>query len=132
MTIDGFIDVAFLPVANEIWGKVIFLHLFVILFTGRGIAWSRGCLVPGGVPDSRGVCSQGFCSQGDAWSGGCVLPGVPGPWGAWLRPPSPRQLLLRYASYWNAFLFTCFCIFFFRAIKFVQKVGPKAWHSHYI
>ena len=29
-----------LPPANEVWGKVIFLHLFVILFTG-------GCLVPG-------------------------------------------------------------------------------------
>ena len=26
----------FLPPANEVWGKVIFLHLFVILFTGGG------------------------------------------------------------------------------------------------
>ena len=26
----------FLPPANEVWGKVIFLHLCVILFTGRG------------------------------------------------------------------------------------------------
>ena len=25
-----------LPPANEVWGKVIFLHLFVILFTGGG------------------------------------------------------------------------------------------------
>ena len=31
-----------LPPANEVWGKVIFLHLFVILFT-------RGFLVPGGA-----------------------------------------------------------------------------------
>ena len=27
---------SFLPPANEVWGKVIFLHLFVILFTGEG------------------------------------------------------------------------------------------------
>ena len=26
-----------LPPANEVWGKVIFLHLFVILFTGGGL-----------------------------------------------------------------------------------------------
>ena len=26
----------YLPPANEVWGKVIFLHLFVILFTGGG------------------------------------------------------------------------------------------------
>ena len=31
----------FLPPANEVWGKVIFLHLFVILFTG-GHAWLPG------------------------------------------------------------------------------------------
>ena len=34
--------VTFLPPANEVWGKVIFLHLSVILFTGGG--------VPGHVP----------------------------------------------------------------------------------
>ena len=34
----------FLPLANEVWGKVIFLHQFVILFTGGG-----ACVVaPGG------------------------------------------------------------------------------------
>ena len=46
-----------LPPANEVWGKVIFLHLFVIPFTGGacvvapgGHAWLlRGCMVaPGG------------------------------------------------------------------------------------
>ena len=30
-----------LPPANEVWSKVIFLHLFVILFTG-GRAWLLG------------------------------------------------------------------------------------------
>ena len=34
----------FLPPANEVWGKVIFLHLSVILFTGG---------VPGQVPLGR-------------------------------------------------------------------------------
>ena len=29
-----------LPSANEVWGKVIFLHLFVILFTGGGFCLS--------------------------------------------------------------------------------------------
>ena len=38
--------ISLLPPANEVWGKVIFLHLSVILFTGgggvlRGSAWSR-------------------------------------------------------------------------------------------
>ena len=30
----------FLPPANEVWGKVIFLHPFVILFMGGGHVWS--------------------------------------------------------------------------------------------
>ena len=28
----------FLPTANEVWDKVIFLHLSVILFTGEGVS----------------------------------------------------------------------------------------------
>ena len=31
-----------LPPANEVWGKVIFLHLSVILFTGGGVCISLG------------------------------------------------------------------------------------------
>ena len=48
-----------LPPANEIWGKVIFLHLFVILFGGgaRGCSWGACVVAPGGV---RG-CSRGAC-----------------------------------------------------------------------
>ena len=47
----------FLPPANEVWGKVIFLHLFVILFMGgcllsRGWGASSGG-VPGGDPPGR-------------------------------------------------------------------------------
>ena len=37
----------FLPPKNKVWGKVIFLHPFVILFTG-GVPGLGGCLVPGG------------------------------------------------------------------------------------
>ena len=50
----------FLPPANEVWGKVIFFHLFVILFTGGG-----GC-----VHSCWGVCmvARGACMV--AW--GCV------------------------------------------------------------
>ena len=40
-----------LPPANEVWGKVIFLHLSVILFTG-------GCLLPGGCLLEGGACSR--------------------------------------------------------------------------
>ena len=36
-----------LPPANEVWGKVMFLHLCVILFTGEGSTWG-GVLHPGG------------------------------------------------------------------------------------
>ena len=54
----------FLPPANEVWGKVIFLHLSVILFTG-GVACSGGF-----VPAPGGACSGG-------WGG------VPGPGAAW-------------------------------------------------
>ena len=57
-----------LPPANEVWGKLIFLHQFVILFTG-GHAW----LLPGGAWlfgghawfYSGGVCVVLF--RGHAW-----------------------------------------------------------------
>ena len=52
-----------LSTANEVLGKVICLHLSVILSMGG--AWSGE-----------------VCSQGDAWSRG-----VPGPRGVWWRPP---------------------------------------------
>ena len=59
-----------LPPANEVWGKVIFLHLFVILFTGGG--------VPGlGVPGPGGCQLRGVPA-----AGGCLLPGGPAPGGS--------------------------------------------------
>ena len=59
-TITKFDIMRFLPPANEVWGKVIFLHLFLILFTGG----MRGC--SGGVL----CCSGGSCMvapRGCAW-----------------------------------------------------------------
>ena len=58
----------FLPPANEVWGKVMFLHLCVILFTGgaayrRGSA-SRGSASGGGgrpSPDTTGYGERAEC-----------------------------------------------------------------------
>ena len=59
----------FLPPANEVWGKVIFLHQFVILFTGGWHAWLLGgaghvWLLGGACMVARGGmrgCSRGAC-----------------------------------------------------------------------
>ena len=79
---------ALLPPANKVWGKVIFLHLFVILFTGGGVPGPGRGLHPGGGAWSRGVPGLGGLVPGGACSGG-----------AWLRPPRTANA----ASYWNAF-----------------------------
>ena len=45
--------------ANEVWGKVMFLHLCVILFTG-GLHSRRGvCIQGGGSASGMRVCIQG-------------------------------------------------------------------------
>ena len=74
-----------LPPANEVWGKVIFLHLSVILFTGGGE-------VPGQVPPGQVHPLGRYTPRADA-------------------PPSAVHAEIlstsgQYASYWNAFLFT--------------------------
>ena len=85
---------------------------------GGGV-WSRGCMVPGEgcmVPGvfawSWGVCMVG----GDVWSKGvhgprgvhglgmCMVGGVPD------GDPLDGLCCGRYASYWNAFLFSLICI----------------------
>ena len=91
-----------LPPANEVWGKVIFLHLFVILFIGeacvvaRGHAWlwghawllgggvvARGCVwLWGGMHGCGGHVLWGMCAW--LWGDVLVVGGVHG-WGhAWL------------------------------------------------
>ena len=86
-----------LPPANEVWGKVIFLHQFVILFTGEAcvVAWGGGvCGCLGGhVGLLWGACMVaprgGMCNvaQGEhAWllqGGACMV--APGGH-AWLLP----------------------------------------------
>ena len=59
----------FLPPANEVWGKIIFLHLFVILFTWEGGA----CVI---APGGRGVCvvaSGGACMVAPRGRGACMV-----------------------------------------------------------
>ena len=90
----------------EFWGKVIFSGY---IFTGvcdsvhRGVSAPGGCLLPGGS-------APGWCLLlGVAAPGGRVCCwGVPGPGGgAWWRPSPPDGCCCgRYASYWNAFLFS--------------------------
>ena len=81
----------FLPPANEVWGKVIFLYLSVILFTGGGGTWIGTS--HGQVPPRAGTPPAGHPHQ--------VHPRQ-------VHPPSVhagiRSTSGRYASYWNAFL----------------------------
>ena len=106
-----------LPPTNEVWGKVILSHLFVILFTG-GCYPSMHCRWYLSMPCSRGavlssmLCSggparRGLPGLGGAWSGGCLVWGVCSQGDAWWRPPD-SHCCGQYASYWNAFLFGIF------------------------
>ena len=94
----------FLPLANEVWGKVMFLHLCVILFTGggmggvsvptcttdhitRGGSLSRESLSGGLCPGaslSRGSMSEGLCPGGSlsrgSLSGGVCQEDLPPVW----------------------------------------------------
>ena len=51
----------YLPLANKVWGKVIFLHLCVILFMGGGFpACITGHMTREGLhPGGRGSASKG-------------------------------------------------------------------------
>ena len=66
----------FLPRANEVWGRVMFLHLCVILFTGGEGVWlpnmhylshDQGGLYPGGY--IRGILHPGGLHPGLSASG---------------------------------------------------------------
>ena len=114
---DPFKVEASLPPTNEVWGKVIFLHLFVILFT-------RGQPGPGvGVPGPGGSAPRGSLVSRVSAPGGYLVPGGPLPggrclamgrsaprwgacsWGVPGRDPPDGYCCGRCASYWNAFLF---------------------------
>ena len=52
--------ISFLPPANQVWGKVMFLHVSVILFTGGGeSAWGGGNLHP---------IREGGLHRGEGWT----------------------------------------------------------------
>ena len=61
-----FIASQLLPPANEVWGKVMFLQLCVILFTG--VAYQHASQVT--WPASRRVCIQGGSASGGVSPGG--------------------------------------------------------------
>ena len=78
-----FLNYDLLPPANEVWGKVIFLHQFVILFTGGVCVVAPGGMhgCSGGCMVARGVCVVALggvhgCSQGGVHGcsrGACVV-----------------------------------------------------------
>ena len=82
------------------WGKVMFLHLSVILFTEGSQSLSWGVSIPSGGSLSWGLHPGGSLS----WRGLC-----PGGLLSW-RPPH-TVMSGRYASYWNAFLFGIYLSF---------------------
>ena len=123
----------FLPPANEVWGKVIFLHQFVILFTRGGMRGCSGGHMRGcsGGASKGGMCGclgggMHGCLGGCAWFyfGGCMVlfrgacmvlfKGVGHAWFysgggmhgffSFFGYNEIRSMSRRYASYWNAFL----------------------------
>ena len=81
-----------LPPANEVWGKVIFLHLSVILFTGGGE-------VPGKVPRPPGRYTpwQLHPPAGTPPAGTPPWAGTPPPWASITPPGQVPPLPGRYA-----------------------------------
>ena len=110
----------FLPPAKEVWGKVIFLHLSVILFTGGSAS------VYGGIPISPReqtppradtLRSRHSLELGadTPWSRHPPRAGTPR---SQEQTPTPlcsacwkiRSTSGRYASYWNANLFVIYSV----------------------
>ena len=86
----------FVTVRNSSCGKVMFLHLSVILFMGGGMHDRGVCM-------ARGHAWQGACVAGVYVAGACMAGGV---CGGVVRGRRDSHCKGRYASYWNAFLFT--------------------------
>ena len=119
-----------LPPTNEVWGKVILSHLFVILFTGGVLSQhalqvvSQHALQQGGCAIQHAL-QWGACSPGVAWSGGCLVWGVPGlggllPGGCLVE--TPRQPLL-----WTVrILLECILVWHI----FWTEKGSNAHHLH--
>ena len=86
------LELLFLPPANEVWGKIMFLHLCVILFTVGGggevsvPACTTGHMKNGGLCPG-GLCPRGLCPWG--YLGGLC------PWGSLSRGYLSRGSLSR-------------------------------------
>ena len=90
-------------------GKVMFLQVSVILFTGGGD------LLPGGVPGpGGGACSGGVPGGGCVWSGG--MPG---------GEPPPRGLLLRTVR----ILLECILVWAFFYFFINEQMDFKLWNE---
>ena len=116
-----------LPPANEVWGKVMFLHLCVILFMGgAGSAHPPIGRLGGGqtpsqeeLPRQTTPQMQSPCPRQTPWMQsppGRPLMQTPPGRPPWMQTPqmlthplsSPITSTSRqYASYWNAFFFIC-------------------------
>ena len=66
---------------NEVWGKVIFLHLSVILFTGGGSTWAGTSSLSRYIPQGRYI----------PWAGTPPTGTPPGRYTPWACTP-PRQV----------------------------------------
>ena len=119
------IDHIILPPTNKVWGKVMFLQLCVILFI-EGRVSVRCHFLPGvAVPCSFGglcivpccfweVCAWSHVPSGGLCPGVLCLGEVSVQGGLCEKNPTPSSSngahcsSGRYASYWNAFLFSFF------------------------
>ena len=97
-------SLTFLPPANEIWGKVMFLHLCAILFTGGGVL--------GFCPGGSLSLFKGVCPGGSFW-GRAVRETSPGQ----RPPPYGNELAVR-------ILLECILVSFVSKINTLHKF-PK-------
>ena len=115
--------ISYFPAANDVWGKVMFLHPCVIVFTGVGLAshmhhgsqsHDQGGLHPGGICIQGGRCLHpgGICIQGGRClhpGGVCIHGGGSASRRGWEDPPPEhykiQSIRERYAFCWSAFLF---------------------------
>ena len=93
-------------------GKVVFLQVSVILFTGGGVGIPACLAGPQGVGIPACLAGNQAHTQGGAWEvwrGGVSRPTprgcIPACTEADPPPPADGYCCGRYASYWNAFLF---------------------------
>ena len=93
----------FLPPVNEVWGKVMFLHLSVRSQVGGGSASREG--LPGG-PACKGLHSGWLCMQGRGMPRGVASRGSAS--GGWADPPPGTRKAGDMHSFWMLTYLFCF------------------------